>query len=141
MVEDTEVFQPLVDDIQRHERAGVQSARPNGAVGSVDRCRRRFTPCSRRPRLAATSRLPSAPWSAYRSAGSLCLSIEIPSGSSRYISDEFYQVGVPASSTREGYGLGLSIVQRLVALLSGLSWTWNLRLEGFDVRADIAGQS
>ncbi len=39
-----------------------------------------------------------------------------------YIYDEFYQVGVPANSAREGYGLGLSIVQRLVRLL-------NLRLE------------
>ena len=35
-----------------------------------------------------------------------------------YIYDEFYQVGVPASSSREGYGLGLSIVQRLVKLLN-----------------------
>ncbi|HYX74358.1 MAG TPA: PAS domain S-box protein [Steroidobacteraceae bacterium] len=39
-----------------------------------------------------------------------------------YIYDEFYQVGVPTNSSREGYGLGLSIVQRLVKLL-------NLRLE------------
>jgi len=39
-----------------------------------------------------------------------------------YIYDEFYQVGVPTNSTRDGYGLGLSIVQRLVRLL-------NLRLE------------
>ena len=39
-----------------------------------------------------------------------------------YIYDEFYQVGVPTNSSREGYGLGLSIVQRLVRLL-------NLRLE------------
>jgi PAS domain S-box-containing protein len=39
-----------------------------------------------------------------------------------YIYDEFYQVGVPGNSSREGYGLGLSIVQRLVRLL-------NLRLE------------
>jgi two-component system, sensor histidine kinase len=39
-----------------------------------------------------------------------------------YIYDEFYQIGVPANSSREGYGLGLSIVQRLVRLL-------NLRLE------------
>jgi PAS domain S-box-containing protein len=39
-----------------------------------------------------------------------------------YIYDEFYQVGVPVNSSREGYGLGLSIVQRLVRLL-------NLRLE------------
>jgi len=33
------------------------------------------------------------------------------------IYDEFYQVGIQASGTREGYGLGLSIVQRLVRLL------------------------
>ncbi|HXI66312.1 MAG TPA: ATP-binding protein [Steroidobacteraceae bacterium] len=39
-----------------------------------------------------------------------------------YIYDEFYQVGVAANSSREGYGLGLSIVQRLVRLL-------DLRLE------------
>jgi two-component system, sensor histidine kinase len=39
-----------------------------------------------------------------------------------YIYDEFYQVGVPTNSSREGYGLGLSIVQRLVKLL-------NLRLD------------
>ena len=35
----------------------------------------------------------------------------------RLIYDEFYQVGVPTNSSRDGYGLGLSIVQRLVALL------------------------
>jgi PAS domain S-box-containing protein len=35
----------------------------------------------------------------------------------RLIYDEFYQVGVPANSSREGYGLGLSIVRRLVSLL------------------------
>jgi two-component system, sensor histidine kinase len=35
----------------------------------------------------------------------------------RYIYDEFYQVGVPTNSVREGFGLGLSIVQRLVKLL------------------------
>jgi PAS domain S-box-containing protein len=35
----------------------------------------------------------------------------------RFIYDEFYQVGVPANSSRDGYGLGLSIVQRLVRLL------------------------
>jgi two-component system, sensor histidine kinase len=38
------------------------------------------------------------------------------------IYEEFYQVGVPANASREGYGLGLSIVQRVVSLL-------NLRLE------------
>jgi two-component system, sensor histidine kinase len=35
----------------------------------------------------------------------------------RLIGEEFYQIGVPSNSTREGYGLGLSIVGRLVKLL------------------------
>jgi len=35
-----------------------------------------------------------------------------------YIYDEFYQIGVPANSSRDGYGLGLSIVLRLVKLLT-----------------------
>ena len=35
-----------------------------------------------------------------------------------YIYDEFYQVGVPTNSSRDGYGLGLSIVLRLVKLLT-----------------------
>ena len=43
--------------------------------------------------------------------------IGIPSDQLRYIYDEFYQVGVPTNTTRQGYGLGLSIVQRLVRLL------------------------
>ena len=43
--------------------------------------------------------------------------IGIPPDQLRYIYDEFYQGGVPTNSTREGYGLGLSIVQRLVSLL------------------------
>jgi len=43
--------------------------------------------------------------------------IGIPPGQLRYIYDEFFQVGVPANTSREGYGLGLSIVQRLVSLL------------------------
>jgi PAS domain S-box-containing protein len=34
-----------------------------------------------------------------------------------YIYDEFYQVGVPTNSSRDGYGLGLSIVQRIANLL------------------------
>jgi two-component system, sensor histidine kinase len=44
--------------------------------------------------------------------------VGIPADQLPYIYDEFYQVGVPAHSTRDGYGLGLSIVQRLVKLLS-----------------------
>jgi PAS domain S-box-containing protein len=43
--------------------------------------------------------------------------IGIPADQLPLIYDEFYQVGVPTNSTREGYGLGLSIVQRLVKLL------------------------
>jgi two-component system, sensor histidine kinase len=43
--------------------------------------------------------------------------VGIPGDQLRYIYDEFYQVGVPPNSSREGYGLGLSIVQRLVTLL------------------------
>jgi signal transduction histidine kinase len=34
-----------------------------------------------------------------------------------FIFDEFYQVGAESSSVREGYGLGLGIVQRLASLL------------------------
>ena len=33
------------------------------------------------------------------------------------IGTEFYQIGVPANASREGYGLGLSIVNRIVKLL------------------------
>jgi PAS domain S-box-containing protein len=43
--------------------------------------------------------------------------IGIPAGQLQYIYEEFYQVGVPTNSSRDGYGLGLSIVQRLVTLL------------------------
>ena len=53
--------------------------------------------------------------------------IGIPADQLPYICDEFYQVGVPTNSTRDGYGLGLSIVRRLVALL-GI---------GFEVRSDV----
>ena len=48
--------------------------------------------------------------------------VGIPAAQIQYIYDEFYQVGVPTNSTRYGYGLGLSIVQRIVKLL-------NLKLE------------
>ncbi len=43
--------------------------------------------------------------------------IGIPGEKLRYIYDEFYQVGVPPNASRDGYGLGLSIVQRIVRLL------------------------
>ncbi len=43
--------------------------------------------------------------------------IGIPPDQIGYIYDEFYQVGVPTSSSRDGYGLGLSIVQRIIKLL------------------------
>jgi PAS domain S-box-containing protein len=43
--------------------------------------------------------------------------IGIPPDQLPYIYDEFYQVGVASNTTREGYGLGLSIVSRIVALL------------------------
>lgn len=44
--------------------------------------------------------------------------VGIPAAQLAYIYDEFYQVGEPANSIRDGYGLGLSIVQRLVKLLN-----------------------
>ncbi len=44
--------------------------------------------------------------------------VGIPADQLPYICDEFYQIGVPTNSSRDGYGLGLSIVQRLVKLLT-----------------------
>jgi PAS domain S-box-containing protein len=44
--------------------------------------------------------------------------VGIPADQLPYIYDEFYQVGVPTNISRDGYGLGLSIVQRLVKLLT-----------------------
>ena len=43
--------------------------------------------------------------------------VGIPADHLPYIYDEFYQVGVTSNTSREGYGLGLSIVHRLVRLL------------------------
>ncbi|HYC08506.1 MAG TPA: ATP-binding protein [Steroidobacteraceae bacterium] len=43
--------------------------------------------------------------------------IGIPADQLEHIFEEFYQVGVASNTTREGYGLGLSIVRRVVALL------------------------
>ena len=43
--------------------------------------------------------------------------IGIPAAQLPYICDEFFQVGVASNTTRDGYGLGLSIVQRITRLL------------------------
>jgi CheY-like chemotaxis protein len=44
--------------------------------------------------------------------------VGIPADQLRLIFDEFYQIGVSPNSSRDGYGLGLSIVQRIVKLLN-----------------------
>jgi two-component system CheB/CheR fusion protein len=43
--------------------------------------------------------------------------VGIPADQLPLIYDEFYQVGVPTRGAHDGYGLGLTIVQRLVSLL------------------------
>jgi CheY-like chemotaxis protein/anti-sigma regulatory factor (Ser/Thr protein kinase) len=43
--------------------------------------------------------------------------VGIPTDQLAYIFDEFFQVGVARNTTREGYGLGLAIVQRIAKLL------------------------
>ena len=43
--------------------------------------------------------------------------VGIPAALIPYIYDEFYQIGVSTNAVREGYGLGLSIVQRIARLL------------------------
>jgi PAS domain S-box-containing protein len=43
--------------------------------------------------------------------------VGIPAEEIGRICDDFYQVGVPRNSTREGFGLGLSIVSRIAILL------------------------
>jgi two-component system, sensor histidine kinase len=53
--------------------------------------------------------------------------IGIPAPELRRIYDDFYQVGVSANASRDGYGLGLSIVSRIVELL-------HLKL---DVRSEV----
>ena len=53
--------------------------------------------------------------------------VGIPADQLPMICDEFYQVGVPANTSRDGYGLGLSIVQRLVKLLK----------LGFDIQSEV----
>jgi PAS domain S-box-containing protein len=68
-----------------------------------------------------------------------------------FIFDEFYQVGVAANTSRDGYGLGLSIVQRVAKLLDlridvssqpGNGSTFALELPASDAAAgDAAGTS
>ena len=53
--------------------------------------------------------------------------VGIPQDQIALLGDEFYQIGVASNTTREGYGLGLSIVRRLVQLLE-------LRI---DVRSEV----
>ncbi len=69
--------------------------------------------------------------------------IGIPSDQLPYIYDEFYQVGVAPNAARDGYGLGLSIVSRLVKLLGlkldvcsepGKGSSFSLQLPASDIR-------
>jgi len=53
--------------------------------------------------------------------------VGIPADQLRYVCDEFYRVDGPDNGVHEGYGLGLSIVQRLVTLL-GLK---------FDIQSEV----
>jgi two-component system, sensor histidine kinase len=53
--------------------------------------------------------------------------VGIPADHLPYIYDDFYQVGVPVNSSRNGYGLGLSIVKHLFKLLC---LELNVRSEG-----------
>jgi PAS domain S-box-containing protein len=57
--------------------------------------------------------------------------VGIPAEQLPYIFDDFHQVQVPADSSHDGYGLGLSIARRLATLL-GLE---------LDVRSEVAGGS
>jgi two-component system, sensor histidine kinase len=57
--------------------------------------------------------------------------IGIPPDAIAHIYEEFYQVGVSTNASRDGYGLGLSIVSRIVKLL-------NLEL---DVRSQVGAGS
>ena len=43
--------------------------------------------------------------------------VGIPAADMPHIFEEFYQVGIAANSSRDGYGLGLAIVRRIVQLL------------------------
>jgi len=64
-----------------------------------------------RVRVLATAQ---APWVSIEVIDS---GVGIPPEQIRLLGEEFYQIGVSSNTTREGYGLGLSIVRRLVQLL------------------------
>jgi PAS domain S-box-containing protein len=73
--------------------------------------------------------------------------IGIPQEQLSFIYDEFYQVGIATNSSRDGYGLGLSIVQRLVRLLGarievqsevGVGSTFSLALPLGEAAAAVA---
>lgn len=57
--------------------------------------------------------------------------VGIPADQLRYIFDELHQLGVATDTSRDGFGRGLSIVQRLVKLL-------DLKL---DVRSEVGKES
>ena len=70
--------------------------------------------------------------------------IGIPADQLSLIYDEFYQVGVGTNTSRDGYGLGLSIVKRIVQLLGlklevtsqvGAGSTFSLLLPSSGIRA------
>jgi signal transduction histidine kinase len=59
----------------------------------------------------------------HKKPGRLCIEVHdtgvgIPAEQLPLIYDEFFQVGGPHNPARQGYGLGLSIVQRLITLLN-----------------------
>ncbi|HKZ74883.1 MAG TPA: ATP-binding protein [Steroidobacteraceae bacterium] len=72
--------------------------------------------------------------------------IGIPAHALAHIFDEFYQVGVATNTSRQGYGLGLSIVHRIVELLGlrldvrselGKGSTFSLQLPASRGQADV----
>ncbi len=89
--------------------------------------------------------------------GPSCLRLEvadtgvgIPADELSRIYDDFYQVGIPTNTSREGYGLGLGIVSRIVRLLGlkldvtsepGKGSVFSLELPASGGAADAQGAS
>jgi PAS domain S-box-containing protein len=89
--------------------------------------------------------------------GPSCLRLEvadtgvgIPADELSRIYDDFYQVGIPTNTSREGYGLGLGIVSRIVRLLGlkldvasepGKGSIFSLELPSGGGAADVQGAS